>query len=130
MDPRKIVFRETLIVGVGELICSALMVAVFAVLGYFEMNVLWGALAGCLVMIANYFFMAVSVSLAADRAQRDQVAQAQKLVQLSSTVRLIVMGVVLFVCIRLGANVLALLLPLLFERPILMLSEFFRKKGD
>ncbi len=130
MDSRKIVFRETGIVAVGELICSAAMVGVYALLGYFQMNVLWSALAGCLVMIANYFFMAVSVSLAADRAERGEAQQAQKTVQLSSTVRLIAMGLVLFLCIRLGANVLALLLPLLFERPILMLAEFFRKKGD
>ena len=35
-----------------------------------------------------------------------------------------------FTAMGLGANVLALLLPILFARPILLLSEFFRKKGD
>ncbi len=130
MDSRKIVFRETAIIAIGELICSALMVAVFAALGYFQMNVLWGALAGCLIMIANYFFMAVTVSLAADRAERGQVQQGQKMVQLSSVVRLLCMGVALLIGIRLGANVVALVLPLTFARPILMLAEFFRKKGD
>ena len=130
MDSRKIVFQQTAIIAIGELICSALMVAVFAALGYFRMNVLWGALVGSLVMTANYFFMAVTVSLAADKAQQDQVQQAKKMVQLSSTVRLIAMGIVLFACIKLGANVIALVLPLAFARPILMLAEFFRKKGD
>lgn len=130
MDSRKIVFKETAIVAVGELILSAVMVGAFAALGYFQMNVLWGALAGCAVTVANYFFMAVTVSLAADKAQEGQVQQAQKMVQLSSILRLVVMAVVLFIGIRLGANVLALLLPLLFQRPILMLAEFFRKKGD
>jgi len=130
MDSRKIVYRETAVVAVGEVILSAIMVGVFAALGYFKMNVLWGALLGCCVMIVNYFFMAVTVSLAADRAQRGEVQQAQKSVQLSSTVRLVLMGVVLVVGIKLGANVLALLLPILFARPILLLSEFFRKKGD
>ena len=99
MDSRKIVFQQTAIIAIGELICSALMVAVFAALGYFRMNVLWGALVGSLVMTANYFFMAVTVSLAADKAQQDQVQQAKKMVQLSSTVRLIAMGIVLFACI-------------------------------
>ena len=130
MDSKKIVFKETAIVAVGELICSALMVAIFAALGYFRMNVLWSALAGSAVMIANYFFMAVTVSLAADRAQKGDVQQAQKMVQLSSAVRLLVMGVALFLGIKLGANVVALVLPLVFARPILMLAEFFRKKGD
>ena len=130
MDSRKIVFRETGIIAVGELVLSAVMVAVFAALGYFQMNVLWGALAGCFVMIANYFFMAVTVSLAADRAERGEVKQAQNMVQLSSTVRLIVMGLALALLIKLGANTLAVVLPLVFARPILMLAEFFRKKGD
>ena len=31
--------------------------------------------------------------------------------------------------IKLGANVIALVLPLLFVRPILTIAEFFRKKG-
>lgn len=130
MDSRKIVFRETAIIALGELICSAVMVGAFAALGYFRMNVLWGALGGCAVMIANYFFMAVTVSLAADRAEKGQVQQAQKMVQFSSAVRLVAMAAVLFVGIKLGANVVALVLPLVFARPILMLAEFFRKKGD
>ena len=130
MDSRKIVFRETAIIAIGEIICSGIMVGIFAALGYFQWNVLWGALTGSAVMIANYFFMAVSVSLAADRAERGDVEQAKKMVQLSSTFRLVAMGLILFLGIKLGANVIALLLPLVFARPILMLAEFFRKKGD
>ena len=130
MDSRKIVFKETAIVAVGELICSGLMVGVFALVGYFKMNVLWGALAGCGVMIVNYFFMAVTVTLAADRAEQGDPQAGQRMVQLSSTVRLVLMGLALFLGIKLGANVIALVLPLAFQRPILMLAEFFRKKGD
>lgn len=130
MDSRKIVYRETALVAVGELILTAAMVGVFAALGYFKMNVLWGALTGCLVMIANYFLMAVTVSLAADRAERGEPESARKMIQLSSMVRLVVMAVALFAAIKLGANVLALLFPMLFVRPVLFLAEFFRKKGD
>ena len=130
MDSRKIVFKETAIIAIGELILSGIMVGIFAALGHFQWNVLWGALAGSAVMIANYFFMAVTVSLAADRAQQGDVEQAKKMVQLSSVGRLIAMGLVLFLGIKLGANVIALVLPLAFARPILMLAEFFRKKGD
>lgn len=130
MDSRKIVFKETAIIAVGELILSGIMVGIFAALGHFQWNVLWGALAGSAVMIANYFFMAVTVSLAADRAQQGDVEQAKKMVQMSSVGRLIAMGLVLFLGIKLGANVIALVLPLAFARPILMLAEFFRKKGD
>lgn len=128
MDSQRIVYKETAVVAVGELILSAAMVGIFAALGYFKMNVLWGALAGCLVMIANYFFMAVTVSLAADRAQAGDPKRAQTMIQLSGVVRLAVMGVVLVAAIKLGANVIALVLPLAFARPILLLAEFFRKK--
>lgn len=130
MDSRKIVMRETAAIAVGELVLSAAMVGVFAAFGYFKMNVLWGALAGCAVMIANYFLMAVTVNMAADKAAGGDAQQAQKMIQLSSTVRLVIMGVALVVCLKLGANALALLLPLLFARPILMLWGVFGKKED
>jgi hypothetical protein len=130
MDSRKIVMKETAIVAVGEVLCTAAMVGVFVALGKFGMSVLWGAVAGCAVSIFNHFFLAVAVNLAADRAEQGDVAQAQKMIRNSSALRFATMIAVLLVGIFLKANVLALLLPLLFVRPILMLSEFFRKKGD
>lgn len=130
MDSRKIVLKETAIVAVGELLCSAIMVGVFAALGYFQFPVLWSALAGSLVMTANYFFMAITVNQAADRAEKGEVQQGQKMIQTSSVVRLVAMGIAMAVGIKLGANVIALVLPLAFLRPILMITEFLRKKGD
>ena len=130
MDSRKIVFKETAIVAAGELICSAVMVGVFIAVGHFEMNVLWGALAGCCIMIINYFFMAMIASLAADQAKKGQTQQAKKMIQLSSITRLVLMGLALFIGIKLNANVIALVVPLLFVRPTLLVAEFFRKKGD
>lgn len=130
MDSRKVVMRETAAMAVGEILLSAAMVGVFAALGYFKMNVLWGALFGCLVMIVNHLLLAITVSMATDRAAKGNVQQAQKMIQLSSSTRLILLGVVLVVCLKLGANPLALLLPLLFARPILMLWELFGKKED
>lgn len=130
MDSRKLVLKETAIIAAGELILSAIMVAVFAALDRFEMKVLWSALTGSLIMTVNYFFMSVTVSLAADRARQGQPEQGQKMIRLSSTVRLLVMAAALLIGVKLGGNVVALVLPLTFARPILMLSEFFRKKGD
>ena len=130
MDSRKIILKETAILGIGELLCSAVMVGIFAAFGYFSGAVLVSALAGCIVITVNYFFMGVVVSLASDRAKAGEVEKAKKMVQLSSVVRLVCMGVVLLAGIKLGANVIALVLPLIFMRPILMLAEFFRKKGD
>lgn len=130
MDSRKIVLQETAVIGIGELICSAIMLGVFAALDKFNMTVLLSALAGSVFMTANYFFMAVTVSLAADKAEAGDVKAGKKMVSLSSTVRLVVLGILLFAGIKLGGNVIALALPLVFARPILMVAEFFRKKGD
>ena len=130
MDSRKLVLRETAIVAIGELICSGAVVGIFAALGCFQMRVLWSALAGSMVMIVNYFFMSVNISNAADKAEKGDVEQAKKMIQLSSTVRLLCMGIAIAIGIKLGANVVAIVLPLAFLRPILMISEFFRKKGD
>jgi len=130
MDSRKIVLRETAIVAIGELILSAIMVGVFAALGKFDLNVLLSAFGGSLIMTGNHFFMAITVSLAADRAQQGQVEQAKKMVQTSSTLRLLAIGGLMALGIILGANVIALVLPLAFTRPTLLLAEFFRKKGD
>ena len=127
---RKTVLKETGIAALGVLLCSGLMVGAFAALGKFSWNVVWSALGGSLTIIVNYFFMAVTVQLAADKAQQGQPAQGQRMIQLSGMVRLFVMGAVLFLGIKLGGNVLALVLPLAFLRPVLMLGEFFRKKGD
>lgn len=130
MDSRKVVMNETAVIAVGELVCSGVMVGVFAALGHFDLTVLWSALAGCGIVIANYFFLAVVVSLAADKAESGEVERAKKMVQTSSMVRLLCLGIALFLCIWLGANVIALALPLVFMRPILMVAEFFGKKGD
>ena len=130
MDTRKDVMKELILVTVGVLLCSAIMVGVFAILGHFSVNVLISALAGSVIIILNYFFLAVTVSLAADKAQAGKPEDAKKMLRLSPMVRLVVMATALFIGIKAGGNVIALVLPLVFLRPVLMLGEFFRKKGD
>ena len=46
MDSRKIVYRETAVVAAGVAICSAIMFGVYALMGKFDMSVLWGGLVG------------------------------------------------------------------------------------
>ena len=130
MDSKKIVLRETVTIAIGELIGSAIMVAVFALLGRFQWNIVWSALAGSAIMILNFFFMAITVSSAGKNVTEEEIAQAQKKIQLSSTLRLLLMGGALALCILLGCNVIALVLPLVFARPTILVAEFFRKKGD
>lgn len=130
MDSRKKILKDTGCLLLGEVAGAALMVVVFAAFSAFSLAVIVSSLIGCVVITANYFAMAVGLSIAADRAEAGDVKKAQQMAQLSSTVRLVVMGVILLTAIKLGANVIALLLPLLFMRPVLMVLDFFRKKVD
>lgn len=130
MDSRKTILKNTAVLLLGELIGSALVVAGFVAFQAFSWVVVISTIVGSFVITANYFAMSIMLSIAADRAEEGKLKEAQKTVQLSSTVRLVAMGAVLLISIKLGANVIALVAPLLFMRPVLMLVEFFRKKGD
>ncbi len=131
MDPRKVVFRETAIIAIGELICTGIMLGLFALLKVWNAGVWLGAAIGSLVAVANFFFMAISTSLAADRAAEGNVKGGQGLLSASFFLRYGVMFAVLFVAAKSGyCNVIALVVPLVFVRPVLTVGEFFRKKGD
>lgn len=131
MNPRKIVFHETAIVLLGVGVCAGLMVGVFALLGYFSMAVVLGALVGTVLAVGNFFFMALTVNLAADKAQSQDAAGGKSLVKRSYLLRLGVLFLLLFACAKSGFfNPLALVLPIVFVRPTLTVAEFFRKKED
>lgn len=131
MESRKIVYHETAIVAAGVLICTAAMIGIYALIGKFGLNVLWGGLVGALLSIGNFFFMAVGTSLAADKAEQQDVKAGQLLVRNSYMIRLVVLFVILFACAKSGVfDLIALVLPLVFVRPTLTVAEFFRKKGE
>lgn len=130
-ESRKLVLKETALIAGGELICVALMCGVYALMGKFGIPVLLSGLVGALLATANFFFLAVVASLAADRAQTQDVADGQKMIRISYLIRLLVLAVLLILCAKSGFfDLLALLLPLVFMRPVLTITDFFRKKGD
>ncbi len=130
MDTKKMVLRQTLAVLAGTALCSAVMDGVFALLGYFDMTVLLGSLVGTALAVGNFFVMALVADLAASKAQKQDVAGGQKLVALSYTLRLPVLFAAVILCGLSGwFQPLALVLPLIFVRPVLTVIELFRKKG-
>ena len=130
MDSRKIVLNETKIIAIGEVICLALMLAVYALLGRMDGSVLLGGAVGAILAVANFFFMAMSTSQAVDKAAGQDVKGGQKQIRLSYTLRLLAIFVILFACVKSGlCNALASVLPLLFVRPVITVAEFFRKRG-
>ena len=128
---KKTIWKQIGIVALGIVLGTAAMIGVFALVGQYDYTVALGGLVGGLVAFLNFFFMVVSLSAAADRAENQDVKGGKGLVRGSYFIRLAVMAVVLFACAKSGHfDVIALVVPLLFVRPALTVAEFFRKKGE
>lgn len=131
MDSRKLVLQETAIITIGQILCVAAMFGVFALLDKFDQTVLLGGILGGVLAILNFFFMAIGANLAADKAEADNVKGGKAIIQGSFMLRYLVLAVVLFAGAKSGfCNVISLVLPLVFTRPILTVGEFFRKSGE
>lgn len=131
MDSRKIVFQETAVVALGTVLCTATMYGVFALLHMFSLKVLLSGLLGSVLAVGNFFFMAVGASVAADRAEQQDIPGGRRVMQRSMLIRYAVLAVILFAAGKSGwFQLIALVLPLAFVRPVLTVAEFFRKSGD
>lgn len=130
MDSHKSIWKDLMPIVAGQALCTAVMIGIFALLGYYDQTVLLGGLFGSLIAIANFFFMTVFVDLASQKAEAQDVAGGQKLIQFSYMGRMAFILVALILLAKSGlCNVLALAIPLVFNRPILTVYELIRKKG-
>lgn len=131
MDSRKYILQQSGIILAGELLCSAVMVGIFALLGRYDTAVLLGALFGSILATANFFFMAMGAMIAADKAEAQNVKGGQATIHTSYILRMAGLFIIMLALIKSGlCNAIALVLPLVFTRLILTVSEFFRKPGD
>ena len=130
MDNRKYILSQGLIVLIGELVLSALMVGVFAILGYFDLSVVLGAAVGSAIATVNHLVLVFGVLAASSKAEKQDVKGGQMLVQMSYMGRLIGLFLILVLCAKSGVfNLIALALPLVFTRPVLTIAEHLNKKG-
>lgn len=131
MDSRKLVLTETGIVAAGQAVCTAAMMGIFALLHQFDTTVVVGGIVGALVATCNFFAMAMGAMIAADKAEKNDVNGGKATIKSSMFGRLLAMAVILVVMGKSGyCNIIALLVPLVFTRPILTVYEFFRKPGE
>jgi hypothetical protein len=129
MENRKYILSQSLTMLIGELILSAVMVAVFAVLGYYETGVLLGAVVGSLVATLNHTVLIIGVLSASKKAENQDVKGGQAAIQMSYMGRLLGLFLILVLCAKSGVfNLLALVIPLLFARPLLTVSDHFNQK--
>lgn len=128
IESRKIVLKETALLAAGEVICVALMCGVYGLLGKFSSGVILGGLVGALLATGNFFAMAVVVTLAADKAEAQDPEGGKKLMKGSYPIRLLLLAGLFILCAKSGVfDVIALVLPLVFVRPVLTVAEFFKK---
>ena len=122
MDPA--VKKETGYITVWVLLLSLLMEAVFLVIRQWDLSVLFGNLGGAVIVIGNFFLLALVVSKAVAQGQPDKAAAR---VKASAGLRLIGMGLLCALLIGVfKTNVFATLIPLLFPR----IGLFFRPMID
>ena len=130
-DEKKQLYREILLLTVGELIAVGLMLGVFALLGKFGTAVLFGGVLGAALACVNFLLLALSVDLAADKAEAGNVGGGKGIMSLSMLVRYgLMLGGLLLGVLVFKLHPLASALPLVFAHAILLLGEFFRKAGE
>ena len=130
MESKNPVFAETVPILIGQLVCVPVMIGIFYLMGYYDRSVLLGGILGGVLVVANFFFMAIGTSLAADRAEDQNVKGGMAVINMSRIIRFIILFIVLLAAAKSKRfHLLAMALPFVFQWPILMLSEFFRKAG-
>ena len=135
MQKNRGVLRQVGGLAAALLVCIAVMLAVYALLGRLDRMVLLGALFGWLLAIGNFLSLSITVSNALDRAANGGSPQkAQLEIQTSSVVRPLVLAVIYIVLFRVKVcDPVAALLPLLFAQVAINVLEFFhndKKGGD
>ncbi len=141
--------QETKKIAVGVGVLSLLMIAVFLILRRFDFSVFLGALIGSAAAVLNFFLMALSVQKAADsmkplppaeKAEQeegtegeeaplsDEAKEARKRMQLSYTLRMLMMAGIAIVCVVLPfINSYAALIPMLFPRIVISVIGLIQK---
>lgn len=147
MKEKNPVVTETLRLAIGELIVSAIVVFVYALI---QKTVRWqvpvSALIGSAVMVLNFFFLARSTDklfLAAMEARGNKEMNEEQIAafaaeyqakmatktQVSFLIRILSMAATVALTFIFLEGIAAAI-PLLMQRPLLYVNEFFRKKED
>ena len=127
----KAVIRQLLTIFMWELICTAAMIGVYALIGKISGSVLLGAAVGVILAMLNQLFLAVSVSKACDKVESTgEAGKAALHIQSSSVARRLALALIYIILFKAKAcDPVASLLPLVFIRVSITLMEFFRKDG-
>ncbi len=129
MDSRKQILRQTGEIALGVALCTGAMLIVYYAIGQFTTRVLYGAIAGFCLGVGNFLVMAILASRAADKAQAQDVNAGKALIQGSYLGRMVLLFVILVVLVKIQlCDPLAMVIPLVFVRPVITVTELLIKK--
>lgn len=129
MNLMKILKESALFAGFEAALC-ALMAIIFALVYKFDLSVILGIVAGWAIGFIYYLSIIVFVDMAASKAKNNDVEGGQKTLQLSRSVRMVgVFLLLIFLASTKAFDVLALTLPLLFVRPAIAIVDSLQRKG-
>lgn len=134
IKPEKVVLKNTVYIAAVTLILSVLMQAIFLIVGFWDITVLWGNLYGAVLAIGNFFLMGLTVQKAVTKEEK----QAKTVMRLSQMGRLFGMLLLIVAAVVVDKsvkqveifNLLSLVIPLLFPRVAIMLYPVFRRKEE
>ena len=115
----KTVLRETAHIAAGEVLLSALMCAGFALCRRFSGAVLGGAALGCAIAVGNFFLMGLSVQAVLGKGD----GAAKYMRSSHALLMLLCLALVCAGVLLLKLNALAVILPLLFPTPVILLMR-------
>lgn len=143
IKPQKAVIHETVRIAVGVFAMVAVMIAVYAVIGKFRTNVLFGGLYTGLVTVMNFFIMGLTVQSVAEKAAEKERSEEEMeslkkrmkaKMQVSYSYRMIFMFAMVIIGITVFEfDALATILPLVFPRfviTVLNLKSNVSTKGS
>ena len=144
---------ETLRILIGEAVVAVLTVGVFLLLDLFSLvefsyTVITGAVLGAAVIVANFFFLARSTDKVAleamaargttemteeeiEKFTEEHSARLNNAIKLSFIIRMTSMlAALVLALISPWFHPIATLVPLLMLRPVITVSEYFRRKEE
>ena len=118
--------KETLYISAWVLVLSAVLEAVFLIIGLWDLNVLFGNLLGIFGAIGNFFLMGLSVQKAVGT---DDEKQASSIIRASQAMRLFMLFVVLAIGVMFF-NPISVIIPLFIPRIAVSFRPLFDKKTE
>lgn len=123
----KTVRQETVYIAAGTLILSALMQAVFLIIGKWDYTVLLGNILGAIGAVMNFFLMGLTVQSAVSK-DANEAKQKMKASQALRTLFLLIIALLggILPCFQ----IFAVLIPLFFPRITIMFRCVSLKKSQ